>query len=111
MAESSPTTIMTGNLTQVTIDLVELLFPSSVASRRAQAVLRGRARNRLRILVPSVAAFIAGTVLGAIVTHVVGLASIAVPALAVGATWLRIGRPAFVPARAEPHQLVNPAAT
>jgi uncharacterized membrane protein YoaK (UPF0700 family) len=107
MAESSPTTIMTGNLTQVTIDLVELVFPSSVASRRVQAVLRGRALNRLRTLVPSVAAFTVGTVLGAIVTHVVGLASIVVPALAVGAAWLRVGRPAFVLGRAEPRELAR----
>jgi uncharacterized membrane protein YoaK (UPF0700 family) len=111
MPESSPTTIMTGNLTQVTVDLVELAFPSSVASPRAQAVLRRRARRRLSTLVPSVAAFIAGTVLGAIVTHLVGLASVALPALAVGATWIRIGRPAFVPERTEAHELANPAAT
>jgi uncharacterized membrane protein YoaK (UPF0700 family) len=104
---SSPTTIMTGNLTQVTVDLVELLFPSSIESRRVQAVLRERARRRLSVLVPSVAAFTAGTVLGAIVTHLVGLASIVVPALAVGAAWLRMSRPAFVPAGVGPREFVN----
>ena len=57
LTDHVPTTIMTGNSTQVIIDLVEL--------RSASADKVAAAKNRLRKMVPAIAAFAAGAVSGA----------------------------------------------
>lgn len=58
LADMGPTTIMTGNTTQVVIDLVDL---SSATLEQATAI-----RTRLRKMVPAVLCFAAGAVLGAL---------------------------------------------
>ncbi|QET05797.1 MULTISPECIES: YoaK family protein [Cupriavidus] len=57
LAELGPTTIMTGNTTQVVIDVVDLLS----AAPEERAAIRGR----LAKMVPGVLAFAAGAILGA----------------------------------------------
>jgi uncharacterized membrane protein YoaK (UPF0700 family) len=77
LATLSPTTVMTGNLTQLTIDLVAL------ASRGGGASDRDAARTRAGKLAPPLLAFVAGAALGAWATGAFGLASIAAPTVAV----------------------------
>ncbi len=81
----SPTTIMTGNLTQVTIDLVELLVPGPLNDARAHALVRAQAKARLTRFGLPLLSFMVGASSGALLTRTIGLASIAVPTLAVGA--------------------------
>lgn len=59
LSEVGPTTIMTGNTTQIVIDLVDL--PSASATQR-EAIQR-----RLRKMAPAIAGFALGAVLGALV--------------------------------------------
>jgi len=58
LADLGPTTIMTGNTTQIVIDLVDLV---SAAPEQAGAI-----RARLRKMLPAVAGFAAGAVLGSL---------------------------------------------
>jgi uncharacterized membrane protein YoaK (UPF0700 family) len=58
LSEHAPTTIMTGNTTQIVIDVVELLSPG--------ATQKDVARTRLRKMVPPLAGFAIGAVLGAL---------------------------------------------
>jgi uncharacterized membrane protein YoaK (UPF0700 family) len=58
LSEHAPTTIMTGNTTQIVIDVVELLSPG--------ATQKEVARTRLRKMVPPLAGFATGAVLGAL---------------------------------------------
>lgn len=88
LSGQSPTTIMTGNLTQVTIDLVEILIPS----RRADPEIRQRRRSvataRLAKFGIPLLGFMSGVALGAILTHYVGLFSIVIPTVVTG--WLTV---------------------
>jgi uncharacterized membrane protein YoaK (UPF0700 family) len=74
----SPTTIMTGNLTQVAIHIVEIAFPSTRPQSRRKATIR-LVKFGLPLL-----GFILGASLSAFVTHLVGFWSIALPTAAVG---------------------------
>lgn len=58
LGDQAPTTIMTGNTTQIVIDLVELLSPGSTQ--------KDIARTRLRKMVPPLLGFATGAVLGAL---------------------------------------------
>ncbi|MCT7296188.1 YoaK family protein [Ralstonia sp. CHL-2022] len=58
LSEHAPTTIMTGNTTQIVIDVVELLSPGGTQ--------KDVARTRLRKMVPPLAGFAVGAVLGAL---------------------------------------------
>lgn len=53
----APTTIMTGNTTQVVIDLIDM--------NRGPADLRAKARQRISMMLPSILAFAVGAVAGA----------------------------------------------
>jgi uncharacterized membrane protein YoaK (UPF0700 family) len=79
LAGLTPTTIMTGNLTQVTMDLVELLAPDGEFAR--QAALRRLAKFGVPLV-----AFLVGTTIGAWLTMRFGLGSILLPTVAVA--WL-----------------------
>lgn len=58
LGDQAPTTIMTGNTTQIVIDVVELLSPNSTQKEAA--------RTRLRKMVPPLIGFATGAVLGAL---------------------------------------------
>jgi uncharacterized membrane protein YoaK (UPF0700 family) len=78
-AALAPTTVMTGNVTQIVIDLVDLA--------RAHAV-SNEMRGRLRKMVPAVAAFAVGALAGAIGYVAAGFWCLAVPIVATGAVLL-----------------------
>jgi uncharacterized membrane protein YoaK (UPF0700 family) len=89
-----PTTLMTGSLTQLTMDLVDLLLPDEGRSRGPEAARhRVEARRRLTKSATSVLAFLLGTVLGGIATAMFGFWSIAFPTAVIGtlsvSIWLR----------------------
>jgi uncharacterized membrane protein YoaK (UPF0700 family) len=73
-AALSPTTVMTGNVTQIVIDLVDLSRGSAVG---------GEARGRLRKMAPAVAAFAIGALAGALAYQFQGYLSLAIPIVAV----------------------------
>ncbi len=77
------TTIMTGNLTQLTIDMVDFLFPAS-SNPKEKAKLREEAARHVRKSGIPLLGFMVGAGLGAGFTKEYGLYSISVPALAVG---------------------------
>lgn len=84
LSSYSPTTLMTGNLTQCTIDLVEMALPDPVNDTQGRRLARGAAGNRLKKFGMPLLGFMCGAFSGAWLTHSVGLASIFVPTLAVG---------------------------
>jgi uncharacterized membrane protein YoaK (UPF0700 family) len=79
----TPTTIMTGNLTQVTIQLVELVFAAMEREPDARARLRRDAKLRLVKFGLPLAGFVAGTFFGAWLTRLCGFWSVVVPAAVV----------------------------
>ncbi len=109
LSSYSPTTIMTGNLTQCTIDLVEIWLPAMANNTISRMRARGEARQRLRKFGLPLLGFMLGAFAGAWLTHAWGLASISVPTLATGtlaiAAWsgeLRRARAAQMPRNREP---------
>jgi len=80
----SPTTIMTGNLTQFTIDLVEMVLPASERGTRRGNLVRAETRRRLGKFGFPLGGFMLGAVLGAWLTRYWGLRSIALPTLVSG---------------------------
>ena len=89
-----PTTLMTGNLTRLTMDLVEIALPERDAGPESEATARRiEASRRIRKSATPVLTFLLGTALGGAATAMVGLWSIALPTVTVGAltvsTWLR----------------------
>lgn len=82
---ASPTTIMTGNLTQITIDVVEYALPSSARSVGSQWRRRREARQRIMKFGVPLVGFIVGVCLGGYITSAVGLVGISLPTTVVGA--------------------------
>jgi uncharacterized membrane protein YoaK (UPF0700 family) len=80
---TSPTTIMTGNLTQVTIDTVELILPAPASSESSRERRRTDAKGRLVKFGAPLSGFIFGVCTGAVMTHAMGLRSILVPTVTV----------------------------
>jgi uncharacterized membrane protein YoaK (UPF0700 family) len=80
-----PTTVMTGNLTQFTIDLVELIVSRSDGDVARVLRLRAATRKRLLKFGAPVSGFVVGALLGGWLTSAWGLSSIALPAFVVGA--------------------------
>jgi uncharacterized membrane protein YoaK (UPF0700 family) len=78
-AALAPTTVMTGNVTQIVIDLVDLTRARTAGDE---------ARSRLRKMVPAVAAFAVGALAGAIGYVAAGFWCLAVPIVATGAVLL-----------------------
>jgi uncharacterized membrane protein YoaK (UPF0700 family) len=74
----TPTTIMTGNVTQLTIDLVEVMAP-------ATGKVDAEARKRLAGTAVILAGFIAGAAAGALAMHALRFWSMAFPAAGLGA--------------------------
>jgi uncharacterized membrane protein YoaK (UPF0700 family) len=79
------TTFMTGNLTQVTIDLVDILLPAPHTNPRTSAEHRTQAKLRLRRFGFPLLGFTIGGAFGAVLTHALGLWSIALPTFVMGA--------------------------
>jgi len=78
------TTLMTGNLTQLTIDLTDFLFlPAQVEGPRERARLRREAGRHLGKSGLPLLAFMAGAALGALGTKYYGFLCIAAPTLTV----------------------------
>jgi uncharacterized membrane protein YoaK (UPF0700 family) len=78
-ASLSPTTVMTGNVTQVVIDLVDL------AGQRTQ-----QARGRLAKMLPAVVAFAVGAIAGALGYKLFGFWCLLAPILAVSALLIQV---------------------
>jgi uncharacterized membrane protein YoaK (UPF0700 family) len=68
-ATLAPTTVMTGNVTQIVVDLVDI----AVSGERTEA------RGRLRKMLPPVATFAAGALVGALSFGTVGYAALIAP--------------------------------
>jgi uncharacterized membrane protein YoaK (UPF0700 family) len=81
----SPTTIMTGNLTRVSIHMVEYAFPPSEADTIKRASVREEATNHLMKVGLPLLGFVAGASLSAWLTRMLGLLSIALPTAVLGA--------------------------
>ncbi|WP_260854616.1 YoaK family protein [Paraburkholderia sp. BCC1884] len=79
-----PNTVMTGNVTQVVLDLVELIHRGS-ASGHGQQV-----RERLKATLAAMAGFAGGAIAGAFAYVTFSFASIALPvAVLLGLAWIR----------------------
>jgi uncharacterized membrane protein YoaK (UPF0700 family) len=76
--------MMTGNVTQFTIDLTRWMFPGPGRDSERDSV-RSQARKRLGKTGGILLGFIAGAALGALAMHYLGFGCLAVPALTVGA--------------------------
>jgi uncharacterized membrane protein YoaK (UPF0700 family) len=74
---------MTGNLTQFTIDLVELVVPLRGRAGRTVQLRAAVKRRLLKFGVP-LTGFVLGALLGGWLTGIWGLCSIAIPAACVG---------------------------
>jgi uncharacterized membrane protein YoaK (UPF0700 family) len=75
----SQTTVMTGNLAQVTIDVIDRLFPPRTGTPREREEAKERAGKRLRKSFFPLFGFIAGAAAGAVLMKSYGFLSIAVP--------------------------------
>lgn len=72
-ASLAPTTVMTGNVTQIVIDLVDLMLLDE----------QQEARGRLRKMLPPVITFAAGALAGALTYGLVGFAALTAPIVAI----------------------------
>lgn len=75
-----PTTVMTGNLTQFISELVDLGMAR--LSKNPDPEKTHQTVHRVRVLGKTLSCFFGGAFLGALITHSLGLLSIAVPAIA-----------------------------
>ncbi len=80
----SQTTIMTGNLTQFTIDFVDFAFPPSIPDRKERDKIKHDAARNARKSGFPLLGFMIGAGFGAYLTRRYGLVSIALPTAAVG---------------------------
>jgi uncharacterized membrane protein YoaK (UPF0700 family) len=83
LSTSYPTTVMTGNLTQFIIELVELAFAKLWRSKEERQRARQKADLRLRLVGTTLGLFLTSAVLGGFLTASFGSISVLVPALAV----------------------------
>lgn len=82
MNRSAPTTMMTGNVTQFTIDLTQWLLPGPGADREARCA---QARQRLARTGGILLGFVLGAALGALAMHHLQFWCLLLPAVGVGA--------------------------
>jgi uncharacterized membrane protein YoaK (UPF0700 family) len=81
----TPTTIMTGNLTQVTIQLVEMIVAAREPNLRERARIRRKAKLRLVKFGLPLMGFVSGALLSAFLTRLYGFWSVGVPTAVVAA--------------------------
>ncbi|GJG95077.1 YoaK family protein [Cupriavidus pauculus] len=72
LSDLGPTTIMTGNSTQIVVDIVDLLSPSTPEEHAAIS-------KRLAKMIPSVLAFATGAILGGLLFSCAGYWAVALP--------------------------------
>ena len=85
---SAPTTFMTGNLTQLIIELVDHLFSLGKKPGIMGDVERSVSRARLKTAAIALASFLSAAVLGAVLTRWCGAISAGLPAMLVfGLSW------------------------
>lgn len=77
-----PNTVMTGNVTQLILDAVDLL------SSQASAEIRATARERFAKMLPAIAAFGIGAIAGAVAYRQTGFAALLLPFA--GLVWLAV---------------------
>jgi uncharacterized membrane protein YoaK (UPF0700 family) len=82
MASSCPTTVMTGNLTQVSFELVDSLFARLARSNTEGTHARASSGTRLTLVASALGAFFFGAVIGGTLTGWLGPVSIFAPTLA-----------------------------
>ncbi len=82
---SAPTTFMTGNLTQLVIEIVDHLFAVGRRPGIMGDVERSVSRARLRMAATALSSFLVAAVLGAVLTRAVGALSAALPTAFVSA--------------------------
>jgi uncharacterized membrane protein YoaK (UPF0700 family) len=87
-------------LTQVTIDLVEMLVPTPTPDPEKRSALRGAAIGRLHKFGIPLCGFLVGAAVGAWLSGIVGLWSLGAPTVAVAGLAIAAGRALPVPARA-----------
>jgi uncharacterized membrane protein YoaK (UPF0700 family) len=100
---SAPTTFMTGNLTQLVIELVDHCFAWARKPGILGDVERTVSRARLRTATIALSAFLGSAAVGALTTRTVGAVSALVPALAVGWLAAQALRERGVPRAAQHH--------
>ncbi len=76
----APTTVMTGNLTQLTIDLTQVMFLRHLARPREE---KSAVKARIKKFGISLLGFLLGAVMGAVFMKWVGFWSMALPAIAI----------------------------
>jgi uncharacterized membrane protein YoaK (UPF0700 family) len=84
LSGSAPTTFMTGNLTQLVIELVEHIFAYSNPPGIMSEVARSVSRARLKTAAIALTAFLGSAVLGAWLTRTVGALGAVLPTVLVG---------------------------
>lgn len=92
MGSSCPTTVMTGNLTQFIIEIVELTFGLAWITDGDSGTRRAQSNARLLRVGLSLFCFLSGAFAGAYFTHRIGLLSIALPTLGVAVLGLAAHR-------------------
>lgn len=94
-ADMAPSTVMTGNVTQLVIDVVDLASTPHAPAGTGP-------RLRLAKMWPAVAAFAAGAVLGGLGHRLWGFACLALPLAALGVAAMLPGVPPAAPAQSHP---------
>jgi len=82
LTSSCPTTVMTGNLTQFTVELVELCFRRWIYTPAQHGAVRARAETRLRVIGIALGAFFLSAVWGGVLTLSLGTIGALLPASA-----------------------------
>jgi len=103
---SAPTTFMTGNLTQLVIELVDHLFALGKKPGIMGDVERSVSRARLKTAAIALSAFLGSAALGAVLTRWFGAVSALLPSLLVGGLSWQAFRERNV--KAPPVELANP---
>jgi uncharacterized membrane protein YoaK (UPF0700 family) len=85
LSTSCPTTVMTGNLTQFIIELVELVLGRRKNKAGERSQVQSEADLRLRLVSLALGAFTFCAILGGYLTTTFGTVSVTLPALLVGA--------------------------
>ncbi|MFZ5894919.1 MAG: YoaK family protein [Myxococcota bacterium] len=89
LSSSCPTTVMTGNLTQFIIELVELIAGRNSRERSERSLIRSKSEIRLRVLGTALGSFLLCAALSVALTTTIGAISILLPTAAIAVLALR----------------------